>query len=240
MMAATHMVVAGAAGRVLRRPWLAWPAGFASYFVLDAIPHLNPEQFVHPPATEWVLAADVALGVLLVVGLSAGRARQGVVLGSVLCAALAAVLTHRPHLAAVLDTGYLSAIRRHSERAAWHVSVAEGLGMQAAFFIGGIMVLSGGGHAKAGKRAPARPPLFLPALPRNGGGTGPAAPRRRTLCAAAASTAAACEATPGPAVSRRGCMRIIGRGRTRGSPARRGAGGGKGGLMVVENQPPTG
>lgn len=157
MMAATHMVVAGAAGRVLRTPWLAWPAGFASYFVLDAIPHLNPEQFVQPPATQWVLVADVALGLVLVVTLSSGRPRQRVVLGSVLCAALAAVLTHMPHLVAPLDTGYLSALRRHNEHALGQVGTVKGLGMQAAFFFGGILALAVGGRARADKMAPALP-----------------------------------------------------------------------------------
>ena len=41
-MTATPHILAGAAiGKVLRRPWLAWPVAFVSHFLLDFTPHLD-------------------------------------------------------------------------------------------------------------------------------------------------------------------------------------------------------
>ncbi len=41
MTATPHILVGAAIGKVLRRPWLAWPATFVSHFLLDFTPHLD-------------------------------------------------------------------------------------------------------------------------------------------------------------------------------------------------------
>ena len=41
MMATPHMVAGAAIGRLLRRPWLAYPAAFVSHFLLDIVPHID-------------------------------------------------------------------------------------------------------------------------------------------------------------------------------------------------------
>ncbi len=41
MIATPHMVAGAAIGRALRRPWLAYPAAFASHFLLDIVPHID-------------------------------------------------------------------------------------------------------------------------------------------------------------------------------------------------------
>ncbi len=35
MLATPHMCAGAALGAILRRPWLTWPAAFASHFLLD-------------------------------------------------------------------------------------------------------------------------------------------------------------------------------------------------------------
>src|SRR5947199_309584 len=41
MLATPHLVTGAAIGKVLKRPALAWPVAFASYFLLDHVPHLD-------------------------------------------------------------------------------------------------------------------------------------------------------------------------------------------------------
>jgi hypothetical protein len=42
MIGTCHIAVGAAMGKLLRRPWLAWPVAYASHFVLDAVPHVDP------------------------------------------------------------------------------------------------------------------------------------------------------------------------------------------------------
>ncbi len=93
MMATPHLLVGAALGRVVQRPWLAYPAALASHYLLDAIPHLDAHSLFGvprggPTRLEAATAvADFAAGAVLV-GALAWRARRR----SMMLAALFAVL----------------------------------------------------------------------------------------------------------------------------------------------------
>jgi hypothetical protein len=86
MLATPHMLAGAAIGKVLRRPYLALPAAFASHFVLDAVPHLDSHALFGvphggPTAPEAIMAVvDVVVGVALVLWLSAGQSGRGLVI----------------------------------------------------------------------------------------------------------------------------------------------------------------
>ena len=94
MMVTPHMLAGAALGRILRRPWLAYPAAFASHLVLDIVPHLDTHGMfgrLGGPPTRMEAAvgvSDFVVGALLV-GLLAARQRSRRV---VLTAALLAVI----------------------------------------------------------------------------------------------------------------------------------------------------
>jgi hypothetical protein len=81
MMATPHMLAGAALGRVLRRPWLAYPAALASHLLLDAVPHIDAHSLFGverggPTRMEAAAAvADFAIGAVLV-GALAWRARR--------------------------------------------------------------------------------------------------------------------------------------------------------------------
>src|SRR3954451_15359325 len=73
MLATPHLVTGAAIGRGLKRPSLAWPAAFASHFLLDHVPHLDAHALfgvayggpTRPEVT--MAAADALLGIWLTV-----------------------------------------------------------------------------------------------------------------------------------------------------------------------------
>jgi len=78
MMATPHMVAGAAIGRTLRRPWLAYPAAFASHFLFDVVPHIDSHALFgvkHGGPTRLEAAAGVTdfLVGALIVGLVAAR-----------------------------------------------------------------------------------------------------------------------------------------------------------------------
>jgi hypothetical protein len=94
MMATPHMVVGAALGRVLRRPWLAYPVAFASHFALDTLPHLDSHALFgveHGGPTPWETASGVTdslVGAVLVSLLARRQPGRRVMMGSALCAIL--------------------------------------------------------------------------------------------------------------------------------------------------------
>jgi hypothetical protein len=84
------MVAGAAIGRVLRRPWLAYPAAFASHFLLDAAPHIDSHALFgarHGGLTRMEAASgvtDFLLGAILVGLVSYGRPARRVMLGGAL------------------------------------------------------------------------------------------------------------------------------------------------------------
>jgi hypothetical protein len=104
MMATPHMVAGAAIGRVLRRPWLAYPAAFASHLLLDIVPHIDSHSLFgvkHGGPTRLEAAAAVAdfLVGALVVGLVAARQpMRRVMLGSALFGILIDLVEYVPPL----------------------------------------------------------------------------------------------------------------------------------------------
>lgn len=62
-MATPHMIAGAAIGKVVRPPWLALAAAFASHSLLDIVPHLDSGAFFEEPAP--TLVAVTALDVLI-------------------------------------------------------------------------------------------------------------------------------------------------------------------------------
>jgi hypothetical protein len=102
MMATPHMVAGAAIGRVLRRPWLAYPATFASHFLLDFVPHIDAHTLFgakHGGPTRLEATAGIAdfLVGALVVGLVAKRqTRRRVMLGGALFGILMDLVEYVP------------------------------------------------------------------------------------------------------------------------------------------------
>jgi len=90
MMATPHMVVGAAVGRALRRPWLAYPAAFASHFLLDFVPHIDSHALFganHGGPTRLEGAAgvtDFLIGALVVGLVAARQPSRRVMIGSAL------------------------------------------------------------------------------------------------------------------------------------------------------------
>ena len=82
------MMAGAAIGKLTRRPWLAFPAAFASHFLLDRVPHLDSHalfgvQHGGPTGLEAGTAiADIAVGVVLVVWAVGRQPGRRVMLGS--------------------------------------------------------------------------------------------------------------------------------------------------------------
>ena len=98
MMATTHILTGAAVAKVLRRPQWAWPGAFLSYFVLDALPHVNPEQYFSYPAKGLVALVDVCIGLALVTWLLRGQQYRGVMVGGVVVVLLVGIVTNASHL----------------------------------------------------------------------------------------------------------------------------------------------
>ncbi len=99
MLDSVHMLAGAAIGRALQRPYLALPVAFASHFVLDSVPHFSHESLAGQSASQAVLGvADVAVGVILVLWLSAGRSRRLLIVSCAFAAMAMDLFDHVPGL----------------------------------------------------------------------------------------------------------------------------------------------
>lgn len=98
MMATTHILAGAALGRLLRRPQWAWPAAAVSYFVLDALPHVNLEQYFQHPAKGLVALGDAAVGLTIAWLLIRRAPDRTVMAGAVIMVALVGILTNAAHM----------------------------------------------------------------------------------------------------------------------------------------------
>ncbi len=87
MLGTPHLLAGAAIGKVLRRPWLAWPAAFLSHFLLDYAPHLDshalfgrPTGVTGPEAAMGII--DGVVGIGLVLWLARGQPARRVMLGA--------------------------------------------------------------------------------------------------------------------------------------------------------------
>ena len=86
MIATPHILAGAAIARTAGKPWLAWPAAFASHFLLDYIPHLDSHALYGVPQggptgpEAAVAVADFVLGAALVTWLVWRRADRRLVL----------------------------------------------------------------------------------------------------------------------------------------------------------------
>lgn len=74
MLVTNHVLSGAALGAVVRKPWIAFPLGFASHLVLDAMPHWG--RFEDPDRFMRVAVADGLSG-LAAMGAAAVAARPG-------------------------------------------------------------------------------------------------------------------------------------------------------------------
>jgi len=110
-MTATPHILAGAViGKVLRRPWLAWPVAFVSHFLLDFIPHLDSHAIYGveqggPTAPEAALGIlNFTFGAVLIVWLVRRQPDRRVVLGGALFGILIDLIENIPLLGASFRT----------------------------------------------------------------------------------------------------------------------------------------
>jgi hypothetical protein len=160
------MVVGAAVGRVLRRPWLAYPAAFASHFLLDFVPHIDSHGLFganHGGPTRWEAAAavtDFLIGAL-VVGLAVAR-RPGrrVMMGAALFGVLVDLLEYVPPLGPWLRNwagaawlvGLHHRIQHNLTVAHWPLGAAT---QAAALGLGLVICLAGRKSARGIPEAPA-------------------------------------------------------------------------------------
>jgi len=102
MMATPHMLAGAAIGRIARRPWLAYPAAFASHFLFDFTPHLDTHGLFGvkhggPTSLEASVAvADFLIGALLVMTLSRRQPDRRVMVGGALFGVLIDLVEYVP------------------------------------------------------------------------------------------------------------------------------------------------
>jgi hypothetical protein len=102
MMATPHMVVGAAIGRALPRPWLAYPAAFASHFLLDIVPHIDSHGLFGaghggPTRLEAVAGVtDFLVGALVVCLVAKRQPARRVMLGGALFAVLMDLVEYVP------------------------------------------------------------------------------------------------------------------------------------------------
>ena len=150
MMATPHMVAGAAIGRVLRRPWLAWPAALASHFVLDVIPHLDShslfgvKQGGPTPLEATAGITDFLVGAVLVAWLTSRRLDRRVMRGAALFGILVDLVEYVPPIGPWLRAwpgaawliGFHHGIQHNVTPAQWPL----GVGTQAALLLVAISV----------------------------------------------------------------------------------------------------
>jgi len=142
MMATPHMMVGAAIGRVLRRPWAAYPAAFASHFLLDTVPHIDSHVLfgvAHGGPTP--LEASAGVTDFLIGALAAGlvamrRPARRVMLGSALFGILIDLVEYVPPLGPWFQswagTAWLSAFHHRIQHNLTPAHWPLGAGTQAA------------------------------------------------------------------------------------------------------------
>jgi hypothetical protein len=104
MMATPHMLAGAAIGKVLRRPWLAWPVAFGTHFLLDFTPHLDEhamfgvEHGGPTPVEATTAILNFLLGLVLVGWLVWRQPDRRVTLGGAIFAILIDVIEKVPPL----------------------------------------------------------------------------------------------------------------------------------------------
>ncbi len=107
MLATPHMLAGAAIGKLLRRPYLALPAAFASHFALDVVPHIDTYGLFgipgRPPTQAVILAAalDTVVGIALVIWLTSGLPNRGLILGAAFMGILTDLLDNVPGIMTV-------------------------------------------------------------------------------------------------------------------------------------------
>ena len=102
MMALPHMLAGAAIGKLVRRPWVAYPAALASHFVLDVVPHLDPHGMFGAPrggltvSEATVSGADFVLAAVLITWLAWRQPERGVILGAAFCAIIIDLVNNVP------------------------------------------------------------------------------------------------------------------------------------------------
>jgi hypothetical protein len=104
------MLAGAAIGRIARRPWLAYPAAFASHFLLDYAPHLDTHGLLgvrHGGPTRLeasVAVADFLIGALLAITLSRRQPDRRLMLGGALFGVLMDLVEYVPPVGPWLRT----------------------------------------------------------------------------------------------------------------------------------------
>jgi hypothetical protein len=138
MMATPHMVAGAAVGRLLRRPWLAYPAAFASHFLLDFVPHIDSHGLFgadHGGPTRLEAASgvtDFLVGALIVGLVAARHPGRRVMIGSAFFAILMDLAEYVPPFGpwfrswagAAWLTGFHHRIQHNLTPAHWELGAA--------------------------------------------------------------------------------------------------------------------
>ena len=102
MLATPHMAAGAAIGKLLRKPSLAYPAAFASHFLLDRVPHLDSHR-LFGRATAGVTTGEVTMaaidtvaGIALVFWASREQPLRRVILGAALFGILIDLIDNVP------------------------------------------------------------------------------------------------------------------------------------------------
>ena len=128
MLAGPHVAVGALIGRTSRRAWVALPLAFVSHYALDALPHSylslrEPEGLALKSA---IVAADAAVGLLLVFWIARRQRHWPLILGSAFAATLLDLMNPITPVGRWLGhtpgTGWL--IAEHL-RVAWHVPFGQ-------------------------------------------------------------------------------------------------------------------
>ncbi len=168
MMATPHMLAGAALGRLTRRPWLAYPAAFASHFLLDYTPHLDSHALYGvagggPTAPEAAIGiTDFVVGAALIAWLAWRRADRRVILGGALFGIIIDLVENIPPLGAWFrtwaGTAWLSAWHHALQHNVTPEQWALGVGTQVlvvAIALWALRRRGGRGAATGPRRAPA-------------------------------------------------------------------------------------
>jgi hypothetical protein len=159
MMATPHILAGAAIGKVTRRPLLAYPAAFASHFVLDYTPHLDSHALYGvpvggPTVPEAAIGiADFIIGAMLVIWLTRGRPDRRVILGGAFFGIVIDLISLAPGLGPWLrtwpGTAWLDAFHHGIQHNVTAAQWPLGFGTQVALIALALWVLLGSrGHGR--------------------------------------------------------------------------------------------